>query len=54
MTVIIRETLEVEVEVNSVEEAETMYDNEEIVLDYNNLVSTDFIPKEEDQEINDA
>lgn len=48
MTVIIRETLEAEVEVDSVEEAEAMYNNEEVVLDYNNLVSTDFIPKEQE------
>lgn len=52
MTVIIRETLEAEVEVDSIEEAETMYNNEDVVLDYNNLVSTDFIPKE--QEVDDA
>lgn len=52
MIVIIREILEAEVEVDSVEEAESMYNNEEVVLDYNNLVSTEFIPKE--QELPDA
>lgn len=52
MTVIIREVLEAEVEVDSIEEAESMYNNEEVVLDYNNLVSTDFITKE--QEVEDA
>lgn len=50
MTVIIREILEAEVEVDSVEEAEAMYNNEEVVLDYNNLVSTDFVPKEQEEE----
>lgn len=50
MTVIICEVLEAEVEVDSVEEAEAMYNNEEVVLDYNNLVSTDFVPKEQEKD----
>lgn len=49
MTVIIREVLEAEVEVDSVEEAEAKYSNEEVVLDYSNLVSTDFIPEEQEE-----
>lgn len=50
MTVIIREILEAEVEVDSVEEAKAMYNNEDVVLDYSNYVSTDFIPKEQEED----
>lgn len=44
MECIIRETLEASVEVTDTAQAEEMYNNEEVVLDYNNLVSTEFIP----------
>lgn len=43
MKVCIRETLERIVEVESVEEAELMYKREEIVLDAEDYVDTEFI-----------
>ena len=45
MNVKVTEVLQRTVEAESVDEVQEMYDNEDIVLDYSDLVSTDIVPE---------
>lgn len=45
MTFIVREILEREIEAEDCVEAEQMYSDEEVVLDYNDLVYQEVVPK---------
>lgn len=51
MEFIVREVLERTIQAEDCVEAQDMYDSEEVVLDYSDHVSTDIVPKLENQVI---